>query len=237
MMLGLVDLDPLRLAAWRRLLEASGFSIAWTASTAAEAHHQLAACPVSFLVIASELPDANGPRLLHHARNAFPALSGIMFAIQPDPIVEALAYRAGAAGCLWLDSMGDSLILALRQALEGSSLWTPEAPDRIQRWWTMWGTPWTTLSPRQRQVAWAAAHGLSDREIAQWLRCSRETVRTHLNRALDRLGRVDRVDLARWLARGGLKDPRWAVLLDLEPLPDEQTLLEAVDETPISPLR
>jgi len=237
MMLGLVDPDPLRLAAWRRLLEASGFSIAWTASTAAEAHHQLAACPVSFLVIASELPDANGPRLLHHARNTLPALSGLVFAAHPHLAVEALAWRAGAIGCLWLDSPWESITPALRHALKGFALWTPQDLQRIQRWWTMWGTPWTTLSPRQRQVAWAAAHGLSNREIAQSLRCSRETVRTHLNRALDRLGRADRVDLARWLAQGGLKDPRWAVLLDLEPLPDEQTLLEAVDETPISPLR
>jgi hypothetical protein len=77
-------------------------------------------------------------------------------------------------------------------------------------------------------VAWAAAHGLSNKEIARVLSIAPETVRTYLARALARLGRMDRVDLTRWLAQGGLLDPRCAALLDEDPLPDFQQLIEAL---------
>jgi hypothetical protein len=39
---------------------------------------------------------------------------------------------------------------------------------------------------------------------------------------------VDRVDLTRWLAQGGLLDPRCAALLDEDPLPDFRQRIEAL---------
>ena len=228
-MIGLVDPDPLHQMAWRSWFAAWGFPLAWIAPTAADARRAPHGHPGAFLLIRFDLPDESGARLLHSIRPALPGLRAVLLVHTAHPAVEALAYRAGALGCLGGESSCDPLFPALSHALEGRPLWTPEAIDRIERWWRIWGAPWAALSPRQRQIAWAAAHGLSDKEIARWLGCSKETVRTHLRRALERLGRTDRVDLARWLVWGGLRDPRCAALLDLEPMPDEHTLLEAID--------
>ncbi len=219
MSVGLVDPDALRRIAWRQLLDAWGVPLAWTAPTAEAGGLGLADDPPTFLLIAFELPDESGARLLHKARATRRTLRGLLFTSCPHPATEALAWRAGALGCLDLRQPCDALAEALQQALGGTPLWTPAALRRVQAWWATWGDPWAGLSPRQRLIAWAAAHTLSNKEIAAWLGGRVETVRTHLRRALARLGRTDRVDLARWLAQGGLLDPLRAPLLDLAPLP------------------
>ena len=228
MAVGLVDPDSMRRAAWAGRLNAWGFPIAWEAATAAEARAALARYPPPALLVAFELPDGSGAALLAAAVRAQPERSGLLLVEAPHPALEALAWKAGARGCLWRGLACERLTAAVREALAGASLWTPGAVQRAQRWWARWGDPWAALSPRQRAVAWAAAHGLSNKEIARVLRIRPETVRTHLARALARLVRVDRVDLTRWLAQGGLLDPRRAALLEDDPLPDFRQLIEAI---------
>jgi DNA-binding NarL/FixJ family response regulator len=228
MAVGLVDSDSMRRAVWAERLSAWGFPIAWEAATAAEARAAQARHPPSALLVAFELLDGGGAALLAAAIRAQPECSGLLLVEVPHPAREALAWKAGARGCLWRGQPCERLLAAVRQALAGTSLWTPGAVRQAQRWWASWGDPWAALSPQQRAVAWAAAHGLSNKEIARVLGIAPETARTHLARALARLGRVDRVDLTRWLAQGGLLDPRCAALLDEDPLPDFRQLIEAL---------
>jgi DNA-binding CsgD family transcriptional regulator len=58
-----------------------------------------------------------------------------------------------------------------------------------------------TLTTRERQVATLVAQGCRDREIAHRLGIGFGTVRTHLNRALDKLGCANRTELAATLSR------------------------------------
>ena len=230
MAVGLVDGDSMRRAAWAERLSALGFPIAWEVATAAEARAAWARHPPSALLVAFELPDGSGAALLAAAIRAQPEIFGLLLVETPHPALEALAWKAGARGCLGRGQPCERLTGAVREALAGMSLWTPGAVRRAQRWRARWGDPWAalSLSPQQRAVAWAAAHGLSNKEIARVLGIAPETARTHLTRALARLGRVDRVDLTRWRAQGGLLDPRCAALLEEDPLPDFWQLIEAL---------
>jgi DNA-binding NarL/FixJ family response regulator len=58
-----------------------------------------------------------------------------------------------------------------------------------------------SLTVRERQVATLVAEGRRDREIADRLGIGFGTVRTHLNRALDKLGCANRTELAATLSR------------------------------------
>jgi DNA-binding NarL/FixJ family response regulator len=59
------------------------------------------------------------------------------------------------------------------------------------------------LTPRERQIAWLAVQGLTNREIGARLGISRRTVETHLVRTYDKLGVADRAALGAALpARG-----------------------------------
>jgi DNA-binding CsgD family transcriptional regulator len=59
------------------------------------------------------------------------------------------------------------------------------------------------LSPRELQVAEAAAEGLTNREVAARFFLSEKTVERHLSSVYDKLGLRSRTELARRLARGG----------------------------------
>lgn len=51
------------------------------------------------------------------------------------------------------------------------------------------------LTPRERQVAWRAARGQTNRQIAQALVISPETVKTHVAHVLDKLGLRSKAEL------------------------------------------
>jgi len=57
------------------------------------------------------------------------------------------------------------------------------------------------LTPRERQIATLVARGYRDRDIARMLGIGFGTVRTHLNKALDKCGCANRAELAAQLSR------------------------------------
>lgn len=57
------------------------------------------------------------------------------------------------------------------------------------------------LTPRQLEVARRVARGSSDREVAEALGVSQQTVRTHLRNIFARLEISSRRELADWLSR------------------------------------
>jgi DNA-binding CsgD family transcriptional regulator len=63
------------------------------------------------------------------------------------------------------------------------------------------------LTARERQVATLVARGCRDREIAQLLGIRFGTVRTHLNRALEKLGCANRAELAATMSKNASRHP------------------------------
>jgi RNA polymerase sigma factor (sigma-70 family) len=61
------------------------------------------------------------------------------------------------------------------------------------------------LTPREREVAWLAARGRTNRQIAQSLIISEETVKTHVHNALAKLGLRKKSDLRLLLLDLGLR--------------------------------
>jgi DNA-binding NarL/FixJ family response regulator len=68
----------------------------------------------------------------------------------------------------------------------------------------------TTLTPRQQEVAWLAASGSTNRQIAEALVVSTETVKTHVANVLERFGLRSKAELRLLLLDLGLqaKPPR-----------------------------
>ncbi|MFS0703623.1 response regulator transcription factor [Cellulomonas sp. 179-A 9B4 NHS] len=100
----------------------------------------------------------------------------------PDEIVAAV--RAVAAGEGWLSARAARTVMA-RVAVD------PGAGARREAAAALAG-----LTERELEVARAVAEGLSNAEIAQRVYASEATVKTHLSRAMDKLGVGNRVQLA-----------------------------------------
>ena len=61
------------------------------------------------------------------------------------------------------------------------------------------------LTPRQRQVTWMTAQGQTNRQIAQALVISPETVKTHMRHALAQLGLRSKAELRMLLLDLGMR--------------------------------
>lgn len=65
---------------------------------------------------------------------------------------------------------------------------------------------WESLSERQQQVALLLRAGFSDRQVAAQLHITRDTVRTHLERVLLRMGVRSRVELRALMRMAEMED-------------------------------
>ncbi|WP_406148694.1 response regulator [Streptomyces sp. NBC_01012] len=128
----------------------------------------------------------------------------------------AEALRAGASGFLGKDVGADVLLTGIRTVAAGESLLSPTATRAlITRFLaapddTPLAPPegLAALTDREREVMALAAHGRSNIEIAEHLVVSPLTVRSHIQRAMSKIGARDRAQLVVVAYQSGLVQPR-----------------------------
>ncbi|MFC9330409.1 response regulator [Kitasatospora sp. NPDC057015] len=125
----------------------------------------------------------------------------------------ARALRAGASGFLGKHATTDTLLDAIRTVAAGEALLSPAATRAlITRFLTTpaSGPPLAPaerlgdLTPREQEITALAALGRSNDEIAAELVLSVLTVRTHIQRAMTKLGARDRAQLVVIAYQNGL---------------------------------
>jgi len=91
--------------------------------------------------------------------------------------------RAGAAGYVRKDADPETLLAAVRAVARGKTYIDPSVSDQVMRA----AAQRDELTPREREVLRRLALGLSNREIADALCISEETVKTHVGSVLGKL--------------------------------------------------
>ena len=123
------------------------------------------------------------------------------------------ALQAGASGFLLKDSGPAELLHAIRVVAAGEALLAPRITRRLIAEFAArprpGGTPveLAALTDREREVMALAAAGLSNEEIAERLVVSPATARTHVSRAMVKLGARDRAQLVVFAYESGLVAP------------------------------
>ncbi len=111
------------------------------------------------------------------------------------------ALRAGASGFLLKDAEPTELLRAVRVVASGDALLSPSVTRRLI---TKFAAPERDRSPpvelsalteREREIMALVATGMSNVEIAKLLTISPATAKTHINRAMAKLGARDRAQL------------------------------------------
>lgn len=123
------------------------------------------------------------------------------------------ALSVGASGFLVKDSEPDELLRAIRVVADGGSLLSPTVTRRVIEQFAGTRTDRPTdphphlhlLTAREKELAAWVATGLSNEEIAERLVVSPATVRTHVGRAMVKLGARDRAQLVVFAIRSGLR--------------------------------
>ena len=125
------------------------------------------------------------------------------------------AIRSGAAGFLVKDTDPDELVQAVRVVADGGALLSPGVTRRRIGEFASRAKPpqpaavLSELTDRERQVLALVGEGLSNAEIAGRLYVSPATAKTHVSRAMVKLGARDRAQLVVIAYESGLVQPGW----------------------------
>ncbi len=117
------------------------------------------------------------------------------------------ALANGASGFLLKDAGPALLMEAVRAAVRGDALVSPQITVRLLKHFAAAKTPdqaTTALTERETDVVRAAARGLTNTEVGAELYLSLSTVKTHLAAVQAKIGARNRVEVAAWAWRHGL---------------------------------
>jgi DNA-binding NarL/FixJ family response regulator len=126
------------------------------------------------------------------------------------------AVRSGASGFLVKDTKPPELLQGVRAVAAGDALLSPSVTRRLIREFaarTREAPPapqLDALTDREREVMALVAEGLTNDEIAGRLFVSRLTAKTHVSRAMVKLGARDRIQLVIFAYESGVVRPGWA---------------------------
>jgi DNA-binding NarL/FixJ family response regulator len=125
------------------------------------------------------------------------------------------ALRVGACGFLVKDTEPIDLLRGIRAVAAGDGLLSPGVTRRlIEQFATTLRAPVAPkslagLTEREREVMALVGAGLSNEDIAGRLHVSRATAKTHVSRAMVKLGARDRAQLVVYAYEAGLVSPGW----------------------------
>ena len=202
-------------AGYRALLEAGGeISVVGEASTGEEAVALTRRLRPDVVLIDATLPGLDcveaTSRMLEDPRIAVMLLTSN----EVDERIFA-ALRAGARGLLLKDTEPTELVRAIELLAGGDALVSPSLTRRLIGRLASIPDPQLPssemldeLTPREREVVALVGHGLSNADIAERLVISPSTSKTHVSRAMLKLGAHDRAQLVVFAFHAGLAVPR-----------------------------
>jgi DNA-binding NarL/FixJ family response regulator len=161
------------------------------------------------------MPGVDGLRATHQIA-ADPDLVGVHVLIlttfdHDEYVIEALG--AGAAGFLIKNTEPRQLLHGIRVVAGGEALLSPGLTRRLIARLTTRTSPrldagaLAQLTTRERQIVGLVAHGLSNTDIATALTISHATAKTHVSRAMAKLGARDRAQLVALAYQHRLVEP------------------------------
>ena len=179
--------------------------LAGEASTGREAAELAANLRPDVVVMDIRMPDMDGitaTRMITENESLSGVRVLILTTFETDEYVFG-ALLAGASGFLGKASGPDELLDGIRTVASGDALLSPRATKSlISHFLARPGHPGraapeqlATLTERERQILSLVGAGMSNDEIADDLVLSPATVKTHVNRAMTKLGARDRAQL------------------------------------------
>ena len=127
-----------------------------------------------------------------------------------DAVVRSI--EAGATGFLLKSASPQEIVTAIRASMDGDAVLSPRSTRQLLDQWGQRddrarqsaATALEALTERERDVAVAVAHGLTNTEVGQRVHVAEATVKAHLSSIQTKLGVRNRVMVAVLAERAGL---------------------------------
>ncbi len=173
------------------------------AGTAAAAMQQALDGQPDLILLDLMLPDIPGPALVEEFRRYSPrAKILVLTGVQSVPMLQQAA-GAGVEGFVPKEVTPDELVQAIHQVMAGRPFIHPKIGHLLERIQEE-PPPLPELTPREQEVLRLMAHTATNREIAERLHVSEETVRTHVKHILRKLDQPTRTQAILEALRLGL---------------------------------
>jgi DNA-binding NarL/FixJ family response regulator len=191
----------------KSLLHGTEIQIVAMAATGAEAIAAVKEQKPDVAIIDVRMTKGDGLQCLGRIKLDYQDTAVLMLSTYDNPTYVARAVALGAAGYVLKGSTGAALVEAIRTTAKGENVWTREELRRVTG---ALATPRLNadvevpLTQRESEVLRQLAYGLTNKEIAQALGISYETVKEHVQHILRKIGVTDRTQAAVWAVRNEL---------------------------------
>jgi NarL family two-component system response regulator LiaR len=146
----------------------------------------------------------DGVEATRRVRQRWPRTQVVALTASTDDARLVGALRAGAIGYVRKDAEPELLLAAVRAAARGQSMIDPAAASTVLQEMAQGSLPGRELTEREIEVLRQLAHGRTNREIAEALFISEETVKTHIGNILGKLHLAHRTQAVVYALKQGL---------------------------------
>jgi response regulator RpfG family c-di-GMP phosphodiesterase/DNA-binding CsgD family transcriptional regulator len=176
-----------------------------TAGTVSEAVSAASAYEPDVILMDFELPDGDGPQATEQIKALTPSVKVIMLTARTDDQALVRAIAAGCSGFVKKEEAVDVLLEAILAAHDGETVAAPKdlVPLLRQLRPTHRGLG-ADLTPRELEVLGLITAGLVNKEIAQQLGLSLNTVRNHAQNILYKLQAHSKLEAVATAVREGI---------------------------------
>ncbi|MGB9435827.1 MAG: response regulator transcription factor [Candidatus Acidiferrum sp.] len=197
----LVDDHALVRRGFRRMLEDEpSFQVVGEASDGLEAVEYAEKLQPDVIVMDCALPQINGIEAARRILAKRPETAILMLSMHSEDTLIRQALEAGAKGYVLKNAMDLDLVSAIKKVAEGTMVLDPQ----ITRGGTLKGERDTGLTPRELEILQHIVAGESNKEIAEVLNLSVNTVSVHRANIMDALGIHKTAELVVYAIRNGL---------------------------------
>ncbi|HEU0172218.1 MAG TPA: response regulator transcription factor [Acidimicrobiales bacterium] len=203
-----VDDHPIVLDGVRLLVDSTSWiTLAGYARTGREAITVAEQTQPDVVLLDLRLPDMLGPEVIHGILRGAPDAKVVLFTAYPDHAAVEPALAAGARAVVLKDADRADLVGVLRRVAAGETIPATAgggadagaANQQLARKLRQWA-----LTRREYDILRRISMGETNPEIAEALGLTRNTVKTYVQSALNKLGARNRIEALNRLHEGGL---------------------------------
>jgi two-component system, NarL family, response regulator NreC len=163
-----------------------------------------------------DMPGTSGITAIEQLLRVCPRTRILVFTTYNDLAYARSALAAGGLGYVTKQAEVSDLLTGIRSVYQGCPFVDPILAGHLLKdllgkeangQFATPGTPWSLLSPREREVLILLAQGYTNRQVAEQIGVSIKTVATHRAHIIQKLELSSRVDLTRYALKSGLITP------------------------------
>jgi RNA polymerase sigma factor (sigma-70 family) len=198
----LADDHPPVLQFLGRYLSNNGITVTASTRDGEEALRKIEQTRPRVAVLDARMPRRSGLDVLKHLTATGASTRVILYTGYGDDALLSEALDAGVGGVLDKEAPLDDLVRAIQIVAEGGTYLDPTAAAALIQ--QRRRTADQGLTQREREVLRLLADGMTNEQIGAELSISPQTVRTHVQKAMDKLGASTRVQAVATALRNGL---------------------------------